>query len=151
LAIAGPGQTATAGAAQTVTITLTDTFGNVITNYLGTLHFTSSDSKAGLPADYTFTTADQGKHSFQITLKTTGSQTLSVTDKNNSSLKASASIAVTTSAQVLAVAGLSPTATAGTAQSVTVTLTDIFGNVVTNYLGTIEFASSDAKADLPAE
>src|SRR4029077_11781282 len=44
--------------------------------YLGTVHFTSSDSAATLPSDYTFTTADAGTHKFvgEVILHTSGSQ-----------------------------------------------------------------------------
>src|SRR5205823_638444 len=117
LAFSGLGQSATAGTPQNVTVTLIDQFGNVITGYLGTIHFTSSDNKAGLPADYTFTAADQGKHSFQVIFKTTGSQSLIAADTANSNLKASGNVSVTTSAQILTLGGLSQNATAGAAQS----------------------------------
>src|SRR5437660_386762 len=46
--------TAKPGQAFPVSITLTDRFGNVATGYTGTVHFTSSDPLATLPADYTF-------------------------------------------------------------------------------------------------
>ena len=94
IALTGSGQTVTAGSAQSVTVTLTDNFGNVATNYTGTVHFTSTDGQAVLPADYTFTAADQGKHTFQVTFKTAGAQSLSATDKNNSALKATANFSV---------------------------------------------------------
>jgi len=116
LALSGLGQTAVAGAAQSVTVTLTDSFGNVATGYVGTVHFTSSDGQAVLPTDYTFTGADQGKHTFQVTFKTAGTQSVSVTDTATNALKASASVSVTSSAQVIALSGLGQTATAGTAQ-----------------------------------
>jgi autotransporter-associated beta strand protein len=151
LALAGLSSTATAGTAQTVTVTLTDGFGNVITNYLGTLHFTSSDSQAGLPADYTFTAADQGSHTFQVTFKTTGTQSLSVTDAAISDLKASGAVSVTTSAQQVILSGLAQSANTGASQSLTITLTDNFGNIATNYTGTLHFTSSDSKAVLPAD
>jgi uncharacterized repeat protein (TIGR01451 family) len=51
-----------------------------LTGYVGTVHFTSSDALAILPADYTFTAADAGTHTFPITLKTLGNQTITVTD-----------------------------------------------------------------------
>src|SRR5439155_16778325 len=41
-------------------------------------------------------------------------------------------------------------ATAGTAFSITVTAQDQFGNTVTNYAGTVHFASTDGQAVLPA-
>jgi hypothetical protein len=68
------------GAAHTFTITALDAYDNVATSYMGTVHFSSSDSQAALPADYVFTTANRGKHSFRATLKTTGIQSLAATD-----------------------------------------------------------------------
>src|SRR5262249_13063024 len=55
-------------------------FGNVAPGYTGTVHFASSDPQAVLAADYTFTAADAGSHTFTPTLNTAGTQTLSVTD-----------------------------------------------------------------------
>jgi hypothetical protein len=62
----------------------------------GTVHFTSSDSTATLPANYTFTAADAGVHTFvNVILRKRGKQTLSVTDTQNSALTATDSISVT--------------------------------------------------------
>ncbi|MGO9601765.1 MAG: IPT/TIG domain-containing protein, partial [Isosphaeraceae bacterium] len=63
LAIAAPAS-ATADQSISVTVTAQNTSNSTVTNYTGTVHFTSSDSKAGLPADYTFTAADNGVHTF---------------------------------------------------------------------------------------
>ena len=151
LVLSGMKQTAPAGSPQSVTVTVTDSFGNVITGYVGTVHFTSTDGQAVLPADYTFIAGDQGKHTFLVTFKTTGAQSVSVTDTANSSLKASANVSVTSSAQLVVISGLSQSAAAGTAQSVTITVTDSFGNVVTGYVGTVHFTSTDGQAVLPAD
>src|SRR5262249_27218818 len=43
-------------------------------------HFTSTDGAAKLPADYPFVAADHGTHTFTVTLNTTGSQSITVTD-----------------------------------------------------------------------
>jgi uncharacterized repeat protein (TIGR01451 family) len=51
-----------------------------LTGYLGTVHFTSSDTLAILPADYTFTGSDAGTHTFPFTLKTLGSQNITAAD-----------------------------------------------------------------------
>src|SRR6185503_8372501 len=51
-----------------------------LSGYTGTVHFTSSDAQAILPADYTFLPADAGTHQFSFTLKTLGDQTITVTD-----------------------------------------------------------------------
>jgi hypothetical protein len=54
----------------TVTVTATDANGNPLTSYTGTVDFGSLDLQAVLPANYTFTAADQGVHVFTLTLKT---------------------------------------------------------------------------------
>src|SRR5690242_12021260 len=56
-----PGET---GMPMPVTVTADDAFGNVVTGYQGTVHFTSSDPASALPSDYTFTSADAGTHTF---------------------------------------------------------------------------------------
>ena len=78
--LSGLPSTATAGVAQTVTVTAQDPYGNVATGYTGTVQFTSSDTAASLPANYTFTTADQGVHAFALTFRTAGTQSVTVTD-----------------------------------------------------------------------
>lgn len=70
-----------AGRPFNVTITAADVFGNAVTGYSGTVHFSSSDSLAALPSDYTFQTGDNGEHTFSVTFNATGSQTLNVWDK----------------------------------------------------------------------
>ncbi len=140
----------TAGTNQSFTLTAFDPFGNVATNYFGRVHFTSSDSQAVLPADYTFTTADAGSHTFTAVLKTAGNQTITVTDTVNIVFTGSQSMAVTpASAASLSVAGF-PATTAGVAQTFTVTLRDAFGNIASGYAGTVAITSSDPLASLPA-
>ena len=56
--------TQTAGTAQSLTVTAQDAYGNTATGYTGTVHFTSSDGSATLPANYTFLAGDAGVHSF---------------------------------------------------------------------------------------
>jgi hypothetical protein len=141
-----------AGAAGTVTVTPEDSFGNVDSGYVGTVHFTSTDGQAGLPADYTFVSTDKGSHSFSVTLKTAAVQSLTATDTGNASIKGSESgITVTPgAASQLMVAGFPTTITAGTAGTVTVTAKDAFGNVATGYAGAVHFTSTDKLAGLPA-
>jgi streptogramin lyase len=75
-----------AGAALQVTVSALDGTNAVATAYTGTVHFTTSDTLAALPADYTFTGVDQGTHTFSVILRSAGKQTLSVTDTSNSSI-----------------------------------------------------------------
>jgi streptogramin lyase len=67
------------GAHLAVTVTALDA-SNAKAPYLGTVHFTSSDSQATLPADYTFTAGDNATYTFDVTLNTSGAQTVTVTD-----------------------------------------------------------------------
>ena len=53
-----------------LTVKAVDAFGNTVTGYTGTVHFSSTDTQADLPADYTFTAADAGVHTFTVGLKT---------------------------------------------------------------------------------
>lgn len=74
------------GGTFSFTLSAQDAFGNVITGYSGTVHFAALaiDTRAVLPADYTFTAADAGVHTFSATLFTptsaTASPFLSTTD-----------------------------------------------------------------------
>jgi hypothetical protein len=70
----------TAGTAGSFTVTAKYADGSVDNNYTGTVHFTSSDSRAVLPADYTFTAADAGVHTFSAALTTAGAQAITATD-----------------------------------------------------------------------
>src|SRR5207237_1108929 len=83
-----------AGVAGTVTLTAVDVYGNMATGYNGTIHFTSSDGQAVLPADYTFTAGDNGVHRFSATLKTAGSQSLTATDSATNSITGTQPITV---------------------------------------------------------
>ena len=65
-------------------------------NYLGTVHFTSSDPGAVLPADYTFTAADAGVHTFPFTLTVLGNQTITVTDTRSSGFTGTTTVNVNT-------------------------------------------------------
>src|SRR5262249_16687021 len=64
---------------------------NTATGYRGTVDLTSTDTQAGLPADYTFTATDNGAHTFAVTLKTAGSQSVTATDTVTGSLTATRS------------------------------------------------------------
>ena len=83
-----------ADVAGNFTITALDAFGNTATGYSGTIHFTSSDGQAILPADYTFIPGDGGVHTFSARLKTAGSQSLTATDTVTSSIAGTQTITV---------------------------------------------------------
>jgi hypothetical protein len=141
----------TAGGAGNLTVTLEDGYGNVASGYRGTLHFTSSDGKAILPANYTFTPTDAGVHTFSATLKTAGTQSITATDTMTSFLAGTeAGITVTPAAASKFILTAPASVKAGASFSLTLTVEDAYGNIVTNYAGTVYFSSSDTRATLPA-
>ena len=141
----------TAGASGSFTVTLKDAYGNVAWGYTGTVHLTSSDTKAVLPANYTFTSADAGKHSFSATLKTAGTQSITATDAVNASLHGTDSgVTVKPAAASKFVLSAPASVQPGVPFSLTVTVEDAYGNIFTGYVGTIHFSSSDSQAHLPA-
>jgi len=69
-----------ANVVHSVTVTIEDSYGNVITNYTGMVTISTSDSSAVFSPSYTFTTADMGTHNFGLNLVTVGTQSISATD-----------------------------------------------------------------------
>jgi hypothetical protein len=99
--------------------------------------------------DYTFTLADTGRHTFSATLKTAGGESLTVTDTANSAIAATRSITITPAAPSRLLLSAPASVKAGVKFSLTVSVVDAYGNVVTGYRGKISFRSSDSSASLP--
>jgi hypothetical protein len=148
-AVGGFPSPTTAGVAGTFSVTAHDAYGNVATGYSGTIHFTSSDPQAVLPANATL---GGGTGTFSATLKTAGSQSLTATDTTNAAVTGSESgITVNPAAtSQFVVVGFPSPVTAGVAGTFTVTAEDVYGNVTPSYSGTVRFSSSDPQAVLPA-
>jgi YVTN family beta-propeller protein len=151
----GPGAThlsvtapasATAGIAFSFSVSALDQYGHVDTSYTGTVHFTSGDGQAALPANTTLTS---GAGTFSATLKTAGNQTITATD-TAAITGTSGAIAVNAAAATHFSLSVPASATAGTAFSFTVTALDPFNNTATGYAGTVHFTSGDGQAVLPA-
>src|SRR5439155_320630 len=149
-AVSAPASAA-AGSAISFTVTAQDSFNNTATGYTGTVHFSSSDPKAILPANYTFTGGDAGIHVFSGTLKTAGSQSITATDTVTGSISGTqAGITVNpATTNHLVVSRFPPKTTAGVSQSFRVTAQDMFGNTTPGFADTVRFTSSDAPSVLP--
>jgi parallel beta-helix repeat protein len=147
----GTSAVATAGSSFSVVVTALDANNQTASAYRGTVHFTSSDSRAVLPADYTFSAADAGSHTFTVTLKAAGSQSVTATDSASSSVSGQATVVVSAAAASILEIGTPASASAGSPFSITVTAGDAYGNTAVGYTGTVHFASSDGQAALPAD
>jgi len=143
----------TAGTPGTFTVTVEDAYGNVVTDFSDRIAFYSSDSQASLPPSYQFTPGDQGSHTFTATLFTAGTQSIGAIDVNNPSVAGEQDgIEVDpASATALIVSGFPSPVQAGMPGQFSVTAVDLYGNVDTNYTGTITFYSSDPAAQLPPD
>jgi FKBP-type peptidyl-prolyl cis-trans isomerase 2 len=134
LTVVGLPDPVTAGAAQTVTVTARDAYGNVTPAYRGTLHFTSTDGAATLPGDYTFVAADAGAHGFAgVTLRTAGTRAVTATDTVTTALTGTLQVTVAAAAAAgLEFVAQPQDAVAGVAlaPAVRVSIVDAFGNLV---------------------
>jgi hypothetical protein len=150
-AISSSASSTTAGTTLQVTVQAVNSTGQIVPGFTGTVHFTSTDGSAVLPSDYTFTSSDNGVHSFTVTFTTAGNQALTVTDAITGITGTLTNIAIAPATashfRVLAPASV----TALTPFQLTVVALDPYGNRVTNYSGTIHFTSTDVLAWLPPD
>ena len=150
LSVSAPASTSS-GTAISVSVTAQDSSGAItLTGYTGTIHFTSSDPLAVLPADFTFTGVDAGTHTFSVTLKTTGAQSITAQDTRAGVVLGSANVSVSSAAATHFTLTAPASVNAGTSLQLIVTALDGANNTATGYSGTVHFTSSDAAAVLPA-
>jgi hypothetical protein len=137
--------TITAGVPISITVQALDVNNRVVPGYRGAITFSSTDGQATLPANYTFTAADNGVHTFSgVIFRTAGSRTLTVRNTLNAAVQGSATYTVLPATpHHLVVASSVSTVPAGTPFTVTVTVQDVFNNTVTGYTGTVAFTSGD--------
>lgn len=78
-----------AGAPSDLTVTAKDAAGLRATGYRGTIHFTGATSDATLPANYAFSAADRGTHTFhsEVRLVKAGEASITATDISDPSVK----------------------------------------------------------------
>jgi hypothetical protein len=140
-----PATAPTAGTAFNFTVTALGASGQMATSYTGTVQFASTDPQAVLPASSMLTSVTG---TFTATLKTAGSQTITVTDANSLS-GISTSITVSPGAATHFTVTGPTAASAGLQFFFTVTAFDAYNNIATNYSGMVHFSSSDGQAVLP--
>ena len=97
---------AIAGTPINVTVTAADQFDNTSTSYAGTVHVSSTDASATLPANATLTS---GAGTLSVTLATGGNQTVTATDTVSTSITGtSPAILVSPRADLAVTLGTSP-------------------------------------------
>ena len=147
--VSGGTATAIAGSPVQFTLTAEDYFDNTFPTFSGTVHLTTSDNQALLPADATLT---NGVGTFTVTFKTAGTQTVTTIDSLDTGLAGtSQGVTVAAAAATHLAVSAPPAAVAAIAIEVTVTALDQFNNVVAGYGGTVHFTSTDSAASLPTD
>jgi hypothetical protein len=133
-----------------VTVTALDANNNVVTGYAGTVHLTSTDP--GFVNSAGDSTLTNGVGTFNVVMKQAGSQTITATDTVDTSITATSNnILVNPGPPVHVIVSAPVTTNGGATFPFTVTVTDLFGNLATNYSGTLHFTSSDVVAVLPPD
>ena len=121
-------------------MTVPDSSNNMGATYLGTIHFTSSDALAGLPADYTFTAADAGVHTFTATVRSAGVQTITAADTVATAVRGTSNSVAVEAAEVSTLLVTGGAGSIGKFRAVKIDSEDAFGNLT----------GLDARFTLPA-
>ncbi len=144
-------RTIEAGIPGKVTVIALDASNHKVSGYDGTIHFTSNDGSAVLPADYTFSTNDHGKAFFPVTFATVGNETVTAADTTTASITGSGTTIVTPAPVATHFLIEVPRKiTAGQAASITVIAEDASNHPVPNYTGTVTLSTGKSADILPA-
>jgi sugar lactone lactonase YvrE len=136
-----------AGSSQSITVTAS----NPSQTFTGTVHFTSSDPQAVLPADYTYLASENGVHTFtDVQLHTGGLQSITVANVADSGQNGTSTTTVTAgaAASVKVVAGSGQSTNIGTSFSgpLVAQMVDAYGNPVSGITVTFTAPAAGANA-----
>ena len=135
------------------TVKAYDAYNNLKTDYLGTLHFSTDNVNATLPNDYTFTSQDLGSHTFtgRVQLKAVSSGCyLNIAD--GPTVLQQSNVVVTPGAlDHFTFTGITSPVKTSDLLSPWVKAYDAYGNMKTDYRGTVTFSTDNLNATLPAD
>jgi hypothetical protein len=135
--VSAPSST-TAGAVFSATVTARDAYNHPAN---ATVHFTSSDRQAVLPADATIT---NGSGVFSVILRTAGNQTITATDLADNTVTASATVTVNPAPTTTALTSSANPAVFGQTVTITATVTPVPPGTGTTPTGTVTFTVDGA-------
>jgi hypothetical protein len=144
--VSGFPTTITAGQSATLTVQAMNN-GSLNSAYTGTVHFTSSDPQAVLPANAQLVS---GTGTFTITFKTAAVQSITATDSVNGLIGSEGGITVDAGPATHFVLSAPTTVVAGVAFSVNVMAFDAYGNPASLYSGTVAITTTDPRATVPS-
>ena len=142
----------TVGKPTSIVVVALDASNDRVEDYTGTVDLSTSDPGVTTPLKYTFTAADHGRHVFQETFATVGSQTVTATDEANAKLTGTATINVNPAPVATHFAVFADGSVfSGEPFSLEVVALDASNHRVPNYTGTVHLASSVSGETLPAD
>ena len=157
--LAGIGNTAVSAISGTnVTVTFEGTLARAVQATMGVVNnlygsggqsLSIAPTQAGvgplLPANYTFTSGNNGIYVFTsgVTLITAATETVSVTDTGNSAVSGNAAVTVSGGTATQLTITAPSTAAKSTAFTITVKALDAYGNIATGYVGDVHFTKTD--------
>lgn len=147
-AVTAPPAAVAGSSFNTLTVTALDGGDNVVGSYSGTVHFSSTDLQAVLPANALLS---GGTGTFTATLKSAGGQTISATDTLAPITGTSNAVVVSAAPATHFRVQAPGSATAGNSFNFAVTALDQYNNTDDAYAGLVHFTSSDGAATLPAD
>ncbi len=145
---------ANVGEQLSLTVRAKDDLNAIVTNYNGTVTFTSSASPdATLPNNYQFTLSNSGVHEFsnELTFLKEGTFTVTVRDVIYSDLTDTITIQVTSSAKTLGITPSKYVVRIGEVIDLTVDAFNTQNNNDPLYRGSVNFTSTSASALLPSD
>ena len=140
-----------AGTPQSISLSALDPFSNVDPNFVGSLHFSSTDPCATFVGDANMQATDEGHLTLAhwVTFGLAGPQTLLVTDKNQTQITGlTSSITVQPGpATAFSWTGTPNSTMAGVGFSGTLQALDAYGNLATGYVGTVHMSAASTNAN----
>jgi hypothetical protein len=141
-------RSAEVGVPVTVKVIALDASNHRVFDYGGTVHFTSSDGSALLPADSTLN--DFGKDFFQVTFETAGSESVTATDTQTATITGTASTTVLAAPVATHLFVVAPrNVIVGVPEPVLVEALDASNHRVPNYSGTVTLSTGKSADMLP--
>ena len=129
-----------AGSSFAINVTAEDRYNNLVANYAGTVHFTSSDPQAVLPGD----SLASATGTFSVTLKTIRIQTVTATDIFDDMITGTSNAITvnenTALQQYILVSPSTATVAVGDSQTFTVELFDVYGNNLGDVTNSVTWA-----------
>ena len=108
-----------------------------------TIHFSTTDARGVLPADYTFTASDDGAHVFSLTLDQAGTELVTITGPGGGYTQSESVVVLPAAASQIVFVPLPRTEFVRTPFAVAVEALDAYGNLATSAGGVVTIRSPD--------